>query len=104
MVIFMSAAFGAFIFGYSIGWSSPVQPQLERNVTTAENTKSVWYLRLDEDEMSWVASLINIGALIAAIAAGFVIDQFGRRAVLMMAILPSIIGWLLIATALNTST
>ena len=88
--------------GYSLGWSSPVQPQLQRNATADDDTKSIWYLRLDDDSMSWVASLINLGALIAALWAGYLVDQFGRRTVLMMTILPSIIGWLLISTALNS--
>ncbi len=53
--------------------------------------------------MSWVGSLTNLGALIGALCAGFLMDKFGRRFILMAMALPYLLAWLLIAAAVDTS-
>lgn len=97
------AAFSAFAMGAALGWSSPVQPQLQQNSTLNQvtNDNSTWYIYLDDDQMSWVGSLINIGALIGAFAGGFLMDRFGRSFTLMLMSIPFLIGWLLIALAVD---
>ena len=103
-----TAAFSAFLLGTTLGWSSPVQPQLQ-HITIggiyANDTQlaNIWYIRLDDDQMSWVGSLLNIGALLGALSGGFLMDKFGRRFVLMMMTSPYIIGWLMISLAVDSS-
>ncbi len=102
------AAFSAFLLGTTLGWSSPVQPQLQHisagsfypNDTQLAN---IWHIDLDDDQMSWVGSLLNIGALLGALSGGFLMDKFGRRFVLMMMTAPYIIGWLMISLAVDSS-
>lgn len=94
--------------------SSSVQPQLQRwsNASTStldyiggnesENsntTTTTWQLELTSDEMSWASSLVNIGALFGALCAGFPMEKFGRRVVLMAMVAPYTIGWLLVTLA-----
>jgi len=103
-----TAAFSAFLLGTTLGWSSPVQPQLQ-HITIggiyANDTQlaNIWYIRLDDDQISWVGSLLNIGALLGALSGGFLMDKFGRRFVLMMMTSPYIIGWLMISLAVDSS-
>ncbi|XP_046452123.1 solute carrier family 2, facilitated glucose transporter member 8-like isoform X5 [Daphnia pulex] len=104
----LAAAFSAFLLGTTLGWSSPVQPQLQHiaagsfypNDTQLAN---IWHIDLDDDQMSWVGSLLNIGAMIGALSGGFLMDKFGRRFVLMMMSAPYIIGWLMISLAVDSS-
>ena len=60
-------------------------------------------LYLDDDQMSWVGSLLNIGALFGALSGGLLMDRFGRRFVLMTMTSPYIIGWLMITLAIDPS-
>ena len=85
-----------------------MQPQLQHiaNATvppriTDEN--SIWYMKLDDTEMSIVGSFINLGALLGALTGGFLMDRFGRKLVLIFLSLPFVIGWLLIAVAVHPS-
>lgn len=67
------------------------------------NEESVWYIKLDDTEMSIVGSLINLGALLGALTGGFLMDTFGRKTVLIFLSLPFVLGWLLIAVAVHPS-
>lgn len=102
---FYTGAIGAFILGNIIGWSSPVQPQLQQNSTEIfnETSSSDWiaHIILDDNQMSWVGSLPNLGALFGALGAGFLMDKFGRRFVLMTMSLPYLVACLLLAAAAN---
>ena len=46
---------------------------------------------------------LNVGALFGAITGGFLMDNFGRRFVLMAMSAPYVIGWLLISLAVHPS-
>ena len=56
---------------------------------------------MNDDQISWVGSLINIGASIGAICGGFLMDRFGRVFTLMAISVPYLVGWLLIAFAVD---
>ncbi len=97
------AAFSAFVMGATLGWSSPVQPQLQQNSTLNKVTdqNSTWYMDLNDDQMSWVGSLINIGASVGAICGGYLMDRFGRAFILKAVSVPYFIGWLFIILAVD---
>lgn len=103
------ALFGAFVLGTYLGWCSPVQPQLKLangTITTAiinEDNENVWHLLLDEDQMSWVGSLINVGAVVGCLCGGFLMDSFGRKAILAVVFLLYTAGWLLITLGVHAS-
>ncbi|EFX73487.1 hypothetical protein DAPPUDRAFT_325263 [Daphnia pulex] len=81
------------------------QPQLQQNSTEIfnETSSSDWiaHIILDDNQMSWVGSLPNLGALFGALGAGFLMDKFGRRFVLMTMSLPYLVACLLLAAAAN---
>lgn len=53
--------------------------------------------------MSWVSSLINLGALFGALSGGFLMDNFGRKFILTVTSIPYLLAWILIAAAVNPS-
>ncbi|XP_057375684.1 facilitated trehalose transporter Tret1-like [Daphnia carinata] len=103
----LPALFGAFVLGTYLGWCSPVQPQLKsaNGTMTAsdEDQQSVWHLLLDEDQMSWVGSLINVGAVVGCLCGGFLMDRFGRKVILAAVFLLYTAGWLLITLGVHAS-
>jgi len=86
-----------------IGWSSSVQTQLQRNITNADDPNSIWLILLNQDQMSWISSLLNIGALIGSLFGGLLIDWIGRRGTLLAQVPFFIIGWILITLTVHTS-
>jgi SP family facilitated glucose transporter-like MFS transporter 8 len=97
----LAATFGAFVLGTLLGWSSPVQPQLQNG--TSLSPDNIWYINLNNDEMSWVGSLVTLGALIGALSAGVLMDRFGRKTVLLAISVPYAVGWVLIIAAVDPS-
>lgn len=91
--------------GTTLGWCSPVQPQLRRNGTayysSEENGDDVWQLSLNDDQMSWVGSLINGGALIGSLCGGVLMDRFGRKLILLAVFVAYTLGWALITLAID---
>lgn len=66
----ITAVLGSFIFGtYNLGWCSPVQPQVKNAVldTRPDKEINIWYLAVQEDQMSWICSLFNIGAMVRCV-------------------------------------
>lgn len=107
-----SALLGAFVLGTYLGWASPVMPQLKfianNNLTTTtsvddEQEGNVWHLLLDEDQMSWVGSLINVGAVAGCLCGGFLMDRFGRKVILAVVFVLYTVGYLLITLAVDPS-
>lgn len=52
-----------------------------------------------DDQLSWFASLLAVGALFGGIFAGYLSNVMGRKGVLMFTTLPCVTGWLIIAYA-----
>lgn len=96
------AALGGYNVGCNESWSSPVQPQIQLNETLSEDG-SVWDVRVTEEEMSWIGSLVNIGALLGSLFGGLLMDKYGRKTTLMAVSVPYIIGWLFITFAVHPS-
>lgn len=92
-----------FVTGTAIGWSSSVQTQLQRNITEGDDPSSIWTLLVSADQMSWVSSLLNIGALLGSLFGGFMIDRVGRRRTVIAPVPLFIIGWILITLAVDAS-
>ena len=100
---FKLAAYSSLLLGTAFGWSSAVQSEL-RGLTVNNQTdkNSAWYIILNDDEMSWVGSLLNIGALLGAVCGALLMDKYGRRFTLILMSIPYITGSLMITLAINT--
>lgn len=80
-------ALGPLQFGYCNGYSSPIQSEI------------ISSLGLTVSQFSLFGSLSNVGAMVGAIASGKIADFIGRKGALIVAAIPNIIGWVVIAVA-----
>lgn len=83
----MVVALGPVQFGYTNGYSSPAED------------KVISDLSLTVSQYSLFGSLSNVGAMVGAIVSGKVADFIGRKGALIVAAIPNIAGWLIIAFA-----
>lgn len=71
----LSVSLGAVCAGTALAWTSPVLPQMVvQNATNASSGN----LELSESQGGTVGSLLAIGALVAALPAGFVAEKVKR--------------------------
>ncbi|XP_069702949.1 facilitated trehalose transporter Tret1-2 homolog [Periplaneta americana] len=77
--------------GASLGYATPALPSLQNPDSR---------LQITENEGSWVASLMMLGALVGGVLAGPCIS-LGRRRALWLVAIPLIFAWILIALAPN---
>uniref|UniRef100_A0A182NPD2 Major facilitator superfamily (MFS) profile domain-containing protein n=1 Tax=Anopheles dirus TaxID=7168 RepID=A0A182NPD2_9DIPT len=76
--------------GMPIGYSAVLLPQLyDANESLA----------IDIEMGSWIASVHSLATPIGSFASGPIMDRWGRRPALLLAIVPLFSGWVLLATA-----
>ncbi|NXA51429.1 GTR8 protein, partial [Nothocercus julius] len=88
-----AALLGPLSFGFVLGYSSPVIPELSE-VSDPQ-------LRLDSNEASWFASVVTLGAAAGGILGGYLVDQVGRKLSLMLCSIPYVSGYIVIISARN---
>lgn len=84
------ANLGTINTGLVFGFSAVAIPQLEE----ADS-----FIKIDEEQASWIASLSSVSTPIGCILSGYLMDLIGRKRTLIMTEIPLIIGWLLISTS-----
>ncbi|KAI4325477.1 hypothetical protein MLD38_030874 [Melastoma candidum] len=82
---------GPIHFGFTLGYSSPTEDEIISD------------LRLSVSQYSIFGSLANVGAMVGSIASGQIAEYIGRKGSLMIAAIPSVLGWVVIATANDSS-
>ncbi|KAG4396648.1 hypothetical protein GLYMA_19G239000v4 [Glycine max] len=78
------AVFGSYVFGSAIGYSSPTQSAIMRD------------LNLGVAQYSIFGSILTIGAMIGAVVSGRIADYAGRRVAMGFSQVFCILGWLAI--------
>lgn len=73
--------------GTVIGWSSPAGQLIKEK------------LKVGDEDIAWVSSIMPLGAACAAIFLGIVLDRLGRRNSMLVLAPPFIIGWLILGFA-----
>ncbi|XP_074302606.1 sugar transporter ERD6-like 6 isoform X4 [Silene latifolia] len=84
-------ALGPIQYGFTCGYSSPTQSAIIKD------------LDLEVSEFSMFGSFANVGAMVGAIASGQISEYIGRKRSLMIAVIPNVIGWLVISFSKNVS-
>ena len=76
---------GAFALGNVLAWTSPTEEELGDKLGSAN-----W---------AWVGALMALGAAVAVIPVGYLIDRIGRKYTMLGLVLPFTAGWAFIAWA-----
>ncbi|XP_006571359.2 facilitated trehalose transporter Tret1 [Apis mellifera] len=84
--------------GAMLGWTSSVIPLLKDEEAVNNGYNPLGRI-IDNEEDSWISSLVSIGAIIGSFVAGYLAERYGRKMTLLSAVVPFLIGWVLIATA-----
>ncbi|XP_024885505.1 facilitated trehalose transporter Tret1-2 homolog [Temnothorax curvispinosus] len=82
--------------GAAIGWTSPILPKLEDDGGPLGS-------RISAEQSSWIGSLVALGAIFGSFVAGSIGEKWGRKRALLSSLVPFIIGWILIASAVHVS-
>ncbi|KAF7286241.1 hypothetical protein GWI33_006712 [Rhynchophorus ferrugineus] len=83
---------GAMGTGTVIAWTSNISQQLERGD-----------LNKVELDLSWVGSIMCLGAMLICIPIGLLADAIGRKLSTLLTVIPFVLGWLLLIYTQNTA-
>ncbi|XP_011263555.1 facilitated trehalose transporter Tret1-2 homolog [Camponotus floridanus] len=92
-LISFCAALIAMQAGISLGWTSPILPYF-----TSEES---FLPELSENQISWISSLLALGAIAGAIPAGKIADWIGRKWAIILTVVPFATCWLTLVTTRN---
>ncbi|KAK6644732.1 hypothetical protein RUM43_001001 [Polyplax serrata] len=81
--------------GMNLGFSAVALPTLQNENFT---------FHVEPEEASWIASIASISTPIGCILTGSMLERFGRKLTLITVNIPSLLGWLLIASANGNAT
>ena len=95
------AALGSFAMGTILGYSSTSSLQLKEPdnssyINITEDCGGELSLTLTGGQISWFGSIVNIGALVGAPCAGFLMKTQGRRFTMVGSVAAFLLGWLLL--------
>ncbi|XP_044260723.1 facilitated trehalose transporter Tret1-like [Tribolium madens] len=77
------------VVGIALAYSAVLIPQLESSSD----------IPVTKTETSWIASVLALVAPFGSILSGYLMDKWGRIAVLKLSVVPGVIGWVLLATS-----
>ncbi|XP_011693009.1 PREDICTED: solute carrier family 2, facilitated glucose transporter member 8-like isoform X2 [Wasmannia auropunctata] len=78
--------------GAMMSWTSPVLPNLEKNIGPLGSA-------ISSEQSSWIGSLMSISPIFGSFGAGYLGERLGRKWTLLSCLVPFLIGWILVATA-----
>uniref|UniRef100_A0A1B0D4P3 Facilitated trehalose transporter Tret1 n=1 Tax=Phlebotomus papatasi TaxID=29031 RepID=A0A1B0D4P3_PHLPP len=81
-------------------WTSPVFPKINYDPSTTDPDTPLDRLP-DDEELSWIGSLVALGALIAPFVAGPLADKIGRKWTLLSSTGFFALSWILLVTTNN---
>lgn len=95
LVLYTTVTIGGFIAGTSLGWTSPAGPMLEKNQ---------YGFIVSEENISWIGALMPLGALLGCPAMGGLVNKLGRKDIMLILTIPTLLGWTLIICAKTVIT
>lgn len=86
MIFFQLANLLIIAFGCGLGWLSVALPLLQSNESPLESGA------ISLEELSWIGSLISIGALTGNVLVGYIVTSIGSRNSIFMLGVPQLVG------------
>ncbi|XP_054167411.1 facilitated trehalose transporter Tret1-like [Oppia nitens] len=90
MIASFSSWFGSLALGTVVGYTANAIPSVQSEGS---------HVKLSTNQISWLGSLMALGAVLGSICAGSLIEYIGRKGTLIMTSIPFVFGWLLMAYA-----
>jgi MFS family permease len=81
--------------GAALGWTSPANPKFK------DGSDDRYNFTLNDEQLSWVGSSLNLGAAAVCIPIGILLNLIGRKWSMLSLVIPFTIGWALIIWAQN---
>lgn len=85
---------GSFLYGTSIGWSSPLSPKIIENYGFID----FWITKF---EFSWIVGSMALGGALSSVLSGIVRNKIGTKKTILMFGTIGLIGWMSIIFAVN---
>ncbi|KAF5288398.1 hypothetical protein FQA39_LY15435 [Lamprigera yunnana] len=85
----IGTAFGAFVSGNAIGWSSSAEMIFSQE----------YVIKLTPHDQHLIIGVLKIGAAVAQLSLGLTIDYVGLRTIMMLTSIPHFLGWIILAFA-----
>ncbi|CAG9836298.1 unnamed protein product [Diabrotica balteata] len=79
---------GAWGTGTAIAWTSNITEELKKGELNN--------LKIGNDQLGWIGSLMTLGAMCMCFPIGWLADKLGRKPTVLLTIVPFSVGWLMI--------
>lgn len=83
----LTICLGSLSMGTVLGYPSPAMPNLNDNVNP---------FHIDDEQNSWIGSIITLGGLFGGLAAGPYMDWIGRKLAILTCLVPFMVGWIIV--------
>lgn len=70
--------------GTTLGWTAPCGPMLKNDQ---------YPFRITDENISWIAAFMPLGALLSCPIMAGVVDKVGRKTMMLLLTIPTLIGW-----------
>lgn len=93
--MFNIATIGGLIAGSTLGWTAPAGPMMLNNQ---------YSFNVTEENLAWIGAFMPLGAMLGCPVTAGLVDKLGRKNMMMMLTVPTLIGWGMIIWAESVST
>lgn len=89
-----TATIGGFIAGTTLGWAAPAGPMMENHQ---------YAFTITQENVAWIGALMPLGGMLGCPVTAGLVDKLGRKNMMVILIIPTILGWLMIIWAGSVS-
>lgn len=92
---YTTATIGGFIAGTTLGWTAPAGPAILKN--------DQYTFMVTEENLAWIGAFTPLGAMLGCPVTAGLVDKLGRKNMMMMLTIPTLVGWGMIIWAESVS-
>jgi len=89
------ATIGGFIAGTALAWTAPAGPMMENNQ---------YPFIISSESLAWIGACMPLGAMLGCPVTAGLVDKLGRKNMMLMLCIPTLVGWAMIIWAESVST